>query len=108
MLHYDAAQDTTDLRIRLWTGKTHQIRVTMAHIGHPLVHDLLYADEGVLEPRQSAWGIDEAQCYKGLQQEVTNTAKGQIEDIGKTFALRAYRLVCYQMRTGEQIVIEVQ
>ncbi len=50
----------------------------------------------------------EAQCYKGLQQEVTNTAKGQIEDIGKTFALRAYRLVCYQMRTGEQIVIEVQ
>ena len=56
VLHYDAAQDTTDLRIRLWTGKTHQIRVTMAHIGHPLVYDPLYADEGVLESRQSAWG----------------------------------------------------
>ena len=41
VLHYDATQDTTDLRIRLWTGKTHQIRVTMAHIGHPLVHDPL-------------------------------------------------------------------
>ena len=106
VLHYDAAQDTTDVRIRLWTGKTHQIRVTMAHIGHPLVHDLLYADEGVLESQQSAWGIDEAQCHKGLQQEVTNTAKGQIEDISKTFALRAYRLVCYHMRTGVQIVLE--
>ena len=107
VLHYDATQDTTDLRIRLWTGKTHQIRVTMAHIGHPLVHDLLYADEGVLESQQSAWGIDEAQCHKGLQQEVTNTAKGQVKDIGKTFVLRAYRLVCYHMRTGVQIIIEV-
>ena len=62
----------------------------------------------MLESQQSAGGIDDAQCHKGLQQEVTNTANGQIEDIGKTFALRAYRLVCYQMRTGEQIVIEVQ
>ena len=107
VLHYDAAQDTTDLRIRLWTGKTHQIRVTMAHIGHPLVHDPLYADEGVLESRQSTVENDEAQCYKGLQQEVTNTAKGQVKDIVKTFALRAYRLVCYHMRTGEQIVVEI-
>ena len=106
VLHYDAAQDTTDVRIRLWTGKTHQIRVTMAHIGHPLAHDPLYADEGVLEFKQSAGGIDDTQCHKGLQQEVTNTSKGQIEDIGKTFALRAYRLVCYHMRTGVQIVIE--
>ena len=107
VLHYDAMQDTTDLRIRLWTGKTHQIRVTMAHIGHPLLHDPLYADEGVLESQQSAWGIDEAQCHKGLQQEVINTAEGQIDDIGKTFALRAYRLVCYHMRTGVQIVVEL-
>ncbi len=107
VLYYDAMQDTTDLRIRLWTGKTHQIRVTMAHIGHPLVHDPLYADERVLEAQQSALGVDDAQCHKGLQQEITSAAKGQIEDIGKTFALRAYRLVCYHMRTGEQIIVEV-
>ena len=107
VLSYDATQDTTDVRIRLWTGKTHQIRVTMAHIGHPLVHDPLYADERMLEPKQSALGVDDAQCHKGLQQEVISAAKGQIEDIGKTFSLRAYRLVCYHMRTGEQIVVEV-
>ena len=107
VLHYDATQDTTDLRIRLWTGKTHQIRVTMAHIGHPLVHDPLYADEGVFESRQSTVENDDAQCYKGLQQEVINTAEGQIDDIDKTFALRAYRLVCYHMRTGAPIVVEV-
>ena len=107
VLHYDAMQDTTDVRIRLWTGKTHQIRVTMAHIGHPLVHDSLYADEEVLESKQSACGIDDAQSHKCLQQEVTSTVNGEVEDIGKTFALRAYRLVCYHMRTGEQIIVEV-
>ena len=107
VLYYDAMQDTTDVRIRLWTGKTHQIRVTMAHIGHPLVHDSLYADEGVLESKQSAVEHDDTQCHRGLQQEIISEAKGQVGDIGKTFALRAYRLVCYHMRTGEQIVVEV-
>lgn len=107
VLSYDASQDTTEVRIRLWTGKTHQIRVTMAHIGHPLVDDPLYADSGVLEAKQSELEIDDAQYHKGLQQDGINTAKGQVKDIGKTFALRAYRLVCYHMRTGVQIIVEV-
>lgn len=32
-------------RIRLHTGRTHQIRVHMAHIGHPLLGDFLYGNE---------------------------------------------------------------
>ena len=33
----------THIRLQLETGRTHQIRVHMAHIGYPLVGDPLYA-----------------------------------------------------------------
>ena len=33
----------TRIRLRLETGRTHQIRVHMAHIGYPLVGDPVYA-----------------------------------------------------------------
>lgn len=35
--------DITRIQCQLETGRTHQIRVHMAHIGHPLVADTLYA-----------------------------------------------------------------
>lgn len=37
-----AGDDVSTVCIRLYTGKTHQIRVAMAHIGHPLRYDSLY------------------------------------------------------------------
>jgi 23S rRNA pseudouridine1911/1915/1917 synthase len=41
-----AEGDFTLLRIRLLTGRKHQIRIHLAHIGHPIVGDKIYgADE---------------------------------------------------------------
>lgn len=45
--HYEVMErwrSATMLRLRLETGRTHQIRVHMKHIGHPLVCDNLYGD----------------------------------------------------------------
>ncbi|MCL2367982.1 MAG: RluA family pseudouridine synthase [Oscillospiraceae bacterium] len=36
----------THLRLQLETGRTHQIRVHMMHLGHPLVGDLIYGRKG--------------------------------------------------------------
>ena len=45
MTHFEVvgrAERYTHVRCRLETGRTHQIRVHMAHIGHPIVADLVY------------------------------------------------------------------
>ncbi len=46
--HYEtlaSRDDTSLLRLRLETGRTHQIRVHMAHIGHPLLGDSFYGGD---------------------------------------------------------------
>ena len=43
VLRYDASTDSTLVMCTLHTGRTHQIRVHMLHLGHPLVGDCIYA-----------------------------------------------------------------
>lgn len=48
-------QGFTHLRLRLETGRTHQIRVHMAYIGHPVAGDLVYG------PKRNSLGLN-GQC----------------------------------------------
>jgi 23S rRNA pseudouridine1911/1915/1917 synthase len=51
-------QGSTLLNVKLMTGRTHQIRVHMAHIKHPIVGDLLYGNKTRNLP-----GLHEAQQH---------------------------------------------
>lgn len=54
--HYKAlasSKEMSSLLIRLETGKTHQIRVHMSAIGHPLIGDSLYGKESPIINRQA-------------------------------------------------------
>ena len=52
--HYETLRQTGPyalLRLQLETGRTHQIRVHMSYLGHPLVGDFLYGTESSLISR---------------------------------------------------------
>lgn len=52
-------QDVTFLKLRLETGRTHQIRVHMAHIKHPLVGDEVYGRG------RNRWGVEGQALHAG-------------------------------------------
>jgi tRNA pseudouridine32 synthase / 23S rRNA pseudouridine746 synthase len=50
LLAYDAASNTSRLELEPLTGRTHQLRVHLQAIGHPIVGDPLYAPPAACPP----------------------------------------------------------
>ena len=75
LTHYDIVErhpGATELNVTLATGRTHQIRVHMAHIGHPLLGDPLY---GGNRPLPS--GVPQAlkDVQKGLKRQALHAQR---------------------------------
>ena len=51
VLSCDAAADTTRVELEPLTGRSHQLRVHLRAIGHPIVGDVLYAPPALAAPR---------------------------------------------------------
>ena len=85
--HYRVVQrfrGHTHVRLKLETGRTHQIRVHMAHIGYPLIGDRVYGGRLSLP--------------KGASQELIETLRGF-----KRQALHAARLAFEHPKTGKPV-----
>ena len=61
LLSYDEAADSSTLFIRLQTGRFHQIRAQLAHIGHPVLRDVKYGAKKPADPNGPA-GIALCAC----------------------------------------------
>lgn len=51
VLAHDAACGRTRVELQPVTGRSHQLRVHMLSLGHPIVGDALYGDDATSEPR---------------------------------------------------------
>lgn len=63
--HYDVVERLkghTLVRLRLGTGRTHQIRVHLSHIGHPIAGDGMYGGKRTYIDRQALHG-EKLICY---------------------------------------------
>jgi 23S rRNA pseudouridine1911/1915/1917 synthase len=76
-------QQFTLLNVQIKTGRTHQIRVHLAHIGHPVVGDLTYGG--------------------GRNNEIRDTeTRRAVQSLGRHF-LHSARLAINHPRTGERL-----
>lgn len=69
----------THVEVELETGRTHQIRVHMAHIGHALVGDGLYAGRSRLPAGVS---LDVREAVAGFQRQALHAARLRFEHPG--------------------------
>ena len=73
----------TLIELILKTGRTHQIRVHMSHIGHPVVGDHLYGGSNVLLIERQALHAHKLSFFKSITKEKLELEAPVPEDIAQ-------------------------
>nr|WP_218925326.1 MULTISPECIES: RluA family pseudouridine synthase [unclassified Gemella] len=80
VIEYYKKIDATLIKLKLYTGRTHQIRVHCSHIGHSLLGDKLYGGEDIFIDRQALHCYNLSFCHP-ITKERLNFISDLPEDI---------------------------
>ncbi|MGX2982111.1 RluA family pseudouridine synthase [Helicobacter sp. 23-1045] len=83
ILHYDSARNITHLKITPLTGRTHQIRAHLAHIGYRIVGEMLY-------------GVEDKNARDFLDGKISGEARTQIFGANRLMLHAQSLRFCYQ------------
>ena len=93
--HWQAVESCSDLtlvKIKTETGRTHQIRVHLAHIGHPLAGDEMYGGTAVCGITRAALHCAEISITHPVTKEVL-TFTAPVPDDMKSLDMKSYNKV---------------